>query len=202
MRDGHDSGDPGPAKPGTPYPKAELLQRILARLLDLIVCGIFCAIPRPASGPLVVLGPLAGAIYLLLADGMFRGQSPGKRLLGIRVIKLSNRQGAGYRESALRNLPVALIGLLAIALPSWKWIAAGSIAILGTEAYRTFTDVHGIRLGDAVAGTQVIDGKVLTPAAEMAAGVGNRARVNGSAPAARMRRRAGRREIWIRSRQS
>ena len=36
-------------EPGSPYPKAELLQRLLARLFDLMVCGALVAlVPGPS----------------------------------------------------------------------------------------------------------------------------------------------------------
>ena len=47
------------------------------------------------------------AVLLLVADGLFRGQSLGKKLLGIKVIHLPTRQGVGARVSALRSLCVS-----------------------------------------------------------------------------------------------
>lgn len=174
---------------GSPYPKAELLQRVLARLLDLIVCGTLAALLKQP-------GAIAGAIYLLLADGMFKGQSLGKRLLGIKVVRLATRREASYKESALRNVPMALVGVLSLALPGWRSLAGASALVLGYEAYRVITDPLGIRLGDALAGTQVVDGKVIAGQPALAA-AGASSGSRGSASAAH--RRPGE---WLTGRQA
>jgi uncharacterized RDD family membrane protein YckC len=140
---------------GSPYPKAELLPRLLARLFDLMVCGALAALMHRA-------GAAAGALYLLLADGLFRGQSLGKRMLGIKVVHVPTRLGAGARQSMVRNFPMALVGLLAMGPHDhWRLLAGASVLVLGAEAYRTWTDPLGLRLGDGLASTQVVDGKAV-----------------------------------------
>jgi uncharacterized RDD family membrane protein YckC len=157
---------PRPAKLGSPYPKADLLPRLLARLFDLMICGGLIALSHEA-------GAVVGALYLLFADGLFQGQSPGKKLLGLKVIHLPTQKSAGARISALRNYPMALVGLLALASPSsWGALAAGSVLVLGYEAYKVLTDPLGLRLGDELAHTQVVDGKVVA-GGRMLAGAGD-----------------------------
>ena len=143
---------------GSPYPKADLLPRLLARIFDLMVCGALVALMHRA-------GAAAGALYLLFADGLFRGQSLGKRILGIKVLHLPTLRGAGARQSAIRNFPLAVLGLLAMGpVEHWKLLAAFSLAVLGYESLRALFDPLGLRIGDALAHTQVIDGKVVAGA--------------------------------------
>jgi len=154
-----------PDEPPSPYPKCELLPRLMARVFDLMVCGALIVLMHQA-------GAAAGALYLLLADGLFRGQSLGKRMLGVRVVHVRTRRGVGARQSAVRNFPMAVLGLLALGPAShWKLLAAFSLAVLGYEAVRIWMHPLGLRIGDELAGTQVVDGKIplATPAL---AGVG------------------------------
>lgn len=144
---------------GSPYPKAALLLRLGARLVDVavawglwVVCG--------AAGYIVAL------LFLLLADGMLQGQSPGKRIFGVKVIYLPTHSAARHRDSALRNAPLALIILLAM-MPEGLGLvagAAGLVAIGGLEGWRVLKDPLGWRLGDMWAQTQVVDGKVVAGA--------------------------------------
>lgn len=144
---------------GSPYPKAELLPRLLARLTDLILAGL---LPLVAGEP----GLVVAVLYLLFADGMLHGQSPGKKLLGIKVVCVPSRREASYRESALRNFPFAC-ALLVAQVPeigaSLFWILGP--AVLGLEGWQVLSDALGLRLGDLFGQTQVVDTKVLAGAA-------------------------------------
>jgi hypothetical protein len=149
----------GEAMAGSPYPKASLLLRVGARVVDVavawglwVVCG--------AAGSVVAL------LFLLLADGMLLGQSVGKRLFGVKVIYLPTRSAARHRDSALRNAPLALIVLLGM-MPEGLGLVAGMAGLLvigGLEGWRVVRDPLGCRLGDAWAQTQVVDGKVVAGA--------------------------------------
>jgi uncharacterized RDD family membrane protein YckC len=161
-------GDARPAGPfgrffsarpqGSPYPKAELLPRLVARLTDFIVAAFLCLSAGEAGTSLAVL-------YLLFADGFLHGQSPGKRLLGVKVIYLRTCREAEYRESALRNFPFAFV-LLFHLLPSVGhlvlWSAGAALLLL--EGLRALFDKLGLRLGDLFAQTQVVDAKALVGA--------------------------------------
>ena len=144
---------------GPHYPKASLLLRSGARLVDLavawglyIVCG--------AAGAVVAL------LFVLLADGMLQGQSLGKRMFGVRVMHLPTRSAARHRDSTLRNAPLALVVLLGMMPAPLGGVAfvAGALVIGGVEALRVVRDPHGLRLGDTWAQTQVVDGKVAADA--------------------------------------
>jgi hypothetical protein len=61
---------------------------------------------------------------------------------------------AGFKESILRNLPLA-VGYLLYPLPYIGWLMA--FAITGLEALLILGNDQGLRLGDELAQTQVLD---------------------------------------------
>ena len=121
----------------SPYPKADLTLRILARLTDFALAFAAAQLhPR--------LGPLVAAAYLLLADGLSHGQSIGKRVFGVRAVILPRRVPAGYRESILRNAPFGLV-MVFYALPLlWPVLLIAGIPIVAYEAWQVFDDRLGI----------------------------------------------------------
>ena len=172
---------------GSPYPKADLTLRALARLADLALAFAVAHLGREAGPPLA-------ALYLLVADGLMHGQSVGKRLFGMRTMVLPPRGAtrgvpAGYRESVLRNAPFALVGLFyGLTLVGWFLLLVVGLPVIAFEGYMVWTDRLGVRIGDIFADTQVVDGKVLskaevvtaadlrTPAPQGPAGVVSRSR--------------------------
>jgi hypothetical protein len=148
---------------GSPYPKADLALRGLARLVDLSLAFAIANVGREAGPPLA-------ALYLLVADGLMSGQSLGKKIFGVRTMVLPSRGGtrghpAGYRESVLRNAPFALVGLFyGLTLVGWLLLFLVGLPIVAFEAYMVWSDRLGIRIGDVFADTQVVDGKVVSRA--------------------------------------
>lgn len=136
------------------YPKAQVLNRGIAKLIDLFIVA--------AAGQVIVpVGFLAGLAYILIADGFAGGRSIGKRLIGLQTVLPERREAAGFRESIIRNLPVA-VAHLAFAVPYVGWIV--SVAIMAFEAVLILGNEQGRRLGDEVAGTQVLDaGRLALP---------------------------------------
>jgi hypothetical protein len=154
---------------GSPYPKADLTLRGLARLVDLTLAFAIANVARQAGPPLA-------ALYLLAADGLMNGQSIGKRIFGVRTMVLPARGGtrgvpAGYRESVLRNAPFALVGLFyGYTLVGWFLLFVVGLPIIAFEAYMVWSDRLGIRIGDIFADTQVVDAKVVSKAEVVAGG--------------------------------
>jgi uncharacterized RDD family membrane protein YckC len=149
---------------GSPYPKADLTLRGLARAADFTLAWIVAQ-----SAPQV--GPLLGAFYLLVADGLMSGQSVGKKIFGVRTVVVPRRAPAGWHESLLRNAPFALVAVFYAVPLLWPVLFVVGLPILGFEAYMIFTDRLGIRIGDIFADTQVVDAKVLSRAGEIAHGI-------------------------------
>lgn len=140
---------------GSPYPKADLSLRALARLVDLSLAFFLAQTGHE-------LGPLLAVFYLLIADGLMHGQSVGKRIFGIRTMVIPRRSPAGYRESFQRNAPFALVALFYVVPLGWLLFIVAGLPIVAFEAWMVATDRLGIRIGDIFADTQVVDGKVIS----------------------------------------
>lgn len=129
------------------YPKAHVLNRVIAKFVDLIIVA--------AAGRLVPpVGWLAGLAYVLIGDGFSGGQSLGKRLIGLQTVIPRNREVSGFKESIIRNLPLAVAYLLfPISYIGW----ALAIAITVFEGLLIIGNDQGLRLGDEIAHTQVLE---------------------------------------------
>jgi uncharacterized RDD family membrane protein YckC len=136
------------------YPKAQILNRGIARLIDLFIVAA-------AGHMLVPVGFLVGLAYILIADGFSGGRSIGKRLIGLQTVLPDQREAAGFRESIIRNLPFA-VAQVVFAVPYVGWLV--SVAIIAFEAVLILGNEQGRRFGDEVAGTQVLDvGHLVSP---------------------------------------
>ena len=136
------------------YPKAQILNRGIAKLIDLFIVAA-------AGQMLVPVGFLGGLAYILIADGFSGGRSIGKRLIGLQTVLPGQREAAGFRESIIRNLPFA-VAQVAFAIPYVGWLV--SVAIIAFEAVLILGNEQGRRFGDEVAGTQVLDvGRLASP---------------------------------------
>lgn len=127
--------------------KAGLLNRGVAAMIDLIFAAALSALPS--------VGFFASILYLLIKDGFAGGQSIGKRLVGLKTILLPEEKAAGFRESILRNLPLAASRLL-WAFPILGWLAGGLVILF--EGLLVVGSHNGRRLGDELAKTQVVEG--------------------------------------------
>jgi hypothetical protein len=140
--------------------KAKFINRIIAKTIDfIIVAALFEIIPK--------IGYFAGLTYLLIADGLFEGRSIGKRLIGLKVIYYNNSDTAiacGFKESIFRNflfvIGYILSGILGI-VPLIGWIFSFIIMliILAFESLVMLGSENGMRLGDEIAKTQVVEDK-------------------------------------------
>ncbi len=148
-----ESGGGHPFGPGM-YPKAEVLNRCIAKMID-------CFLAAAAAEVINPVGFLAGLAYILVADGFAGGRSIGKRLIGLQTILPDTRDAAGFRESIIRNIPFAA-AQLAFAVPYVGWIVAA--VVVAFEAVLIVGNEQGRRLGDELAGTQVLDaGRLALP---------------------------------------
>lgn len=139
-------------------PRADILERFLAKLIDFLIAGAFFAFPS-------VVGPLAGVTYILISDGLKGGGSIGKRIIGLRVVMLVDGGApCGFKTSIIRNsvFGAALASFILIGwipylgrLLAFILLAA---AVIG-ETVLIYTDDSGSRFGDRIAGTAVVDAK-------------------------------------------
>jgi uncharacterized RDD family membrane protein YckC len=138
----------------TVYPKAHVLNRFIAKLIDLFIVAAADQIAPP-------VGFLFGLAYILIADGFAGGRSIGKRLVGLQTMRADGREPAGFRESIIRNLPLGG-AQIAFAVPWVGWLVA--VAILAFEGFLIIGNEQGRRLGDEVARTHVLDaGQLAVP---------------------------------------
>ena len=127
--------------------RAGLLLRIFAKVLDFIlIAAVAEIVPRA--------GFYAGLAYLLISDGLFDGRSIGKLLIGLRVVSATGEVPCSMRESIMRNAPLGA-GLLLFKLPWIGWIFP--VCISAVEFLILLGSKNGMRLGDELAGTIVIE---------------------------------------------
>jgi hypothetical protein len=128
------------------YPKADILNRFIAKFVDAILVMAAGKLLSPA-------GWLAGLAYVLVCDGFSGGRSIGKRLTGLQTVNVRTQTVAGFKESIIRNLPLASAYLL-FSVPYIGWVVAGVIAAF--EALLILGNEQGLRVGDEIAHTQVL----------------------------------------------
>jgi|SRR5579884_22184 len=129
------------------YPKASILHRFIAKFLDFLVVAAIYEVPLQITF-------LAGLTYLLIADGFAEGRSIGKQLIGLQIITPTTRKKASFKESIIRNFPLA-IAYLIFHIPYIGWLF--SLMIVGFEMLLMIGSPKGLRVGDELAKTQVLD---------------------------------------------
>jgi uncharacterized RDD family membrane protein YckC len=138
------------------YPKANVFHRFIAKFIDLLIVAAIYELP-------LRVGFLAGLTYLLLADGFGGGRSPGKRLIGLQVVLTGSRRICSFKESIIRNFPLALAYLFFF-VPFVGWMA--TVLLSAVEGLLIIGNGQGLRVGDELAGTQVLDNNVFHPSEE------------------------------------
>lgn len=130
--------------------RAGLLLRGVAKTIDFIIVAAAAEmIPRA--------GFFAGLAYLLISDGLFDGRSLGKQIIGLRVVSTVTDNACSVRESILRNFMLCT-GILLWKIPLVGWIFM--ILILAFEFVMLLGSEEGMRFGDEIAKTTVIEKKL------------------------------------------
>ncbi len=124
------------------YPKVDLRKRMLAAAIDAMVCMTCLVLLAPAG---MIIALTLSPLYLFVRDCLFPGQSPGKLLLGLEVIQLENGARCQAGRALRRNAIFAVPGFNAAAL----LFEAGAVR----------SNRQGMRYGDRLAQTQVVEGK-------------------------------------------
>ncbi len=126
--------------------RAGLLLRVISKLLDfIIIAAVAEIIPRA--------GFFAGLAYLLIGDGLFQGQSLGKKLIGLRVVSIDTERQCSFRDSILRN-SIFGIGYMLYKIPFLGWVFI--LIILIFEFIILLGSKEKMRLGDEIAKTIVV----------------------------------------------
>lgn len=123
--------------------------RVMAKAIDLIaVAAAEAAIPAA--------GLFAAIAYIMISDGLLEGKSAGKKIMGLRVISAHSGCKGSFRDSMIRNSPFVAAILLFYLVPFVGWIVAALIVTF--EFLLALGNAEGMRLGDDLAGTQVVEG--------------------------------------------
>lgn len=128
--------------------KADIISRSVSAFIDLLIVIALSRFPD-------VLGFLSAGGYILVRDGIFGGRSVGKKLGGV-AVALETGGIPNYRDSLVRNSTLAATYLLFL-IPYAGWLL-GPIA-LAVECLTALGDDKGRRIGDLLAGTQVVTDK-------------------------------------------
>lgn len=147
------------------YELAGLGSRALAGILDTIIQGLLTALVVAGLGWLgerynieaalgfmyaiiiATTGFLAATAYFVVSEMLMDGQSPGKRMAGLRVVR-DDGSPITFLDSALRNI-IRVVDMLPF------FYSVGLIAM--------FFSKRAKRLGDMAAGTIVVKERLLEP---------------------------------------
>lgn len=141
--------------------RADLTTRAVAGFVDFLLIVGLARLPD-------VLGFLSATGYILIRDGLFDRRSIGKKLIGLRM---AASEGSGtavtYRESIMRNVTFVAAYLLFL-IPYAGWVL-GPIAV-GVECLVAIGDERGMRIGDLLARTVIVQDATLAEQAREAPG--------------------------------
>jgi hypothetical protein len=104
-----------------------------------------------------VLGVTLAGLIVAFQDGLGVGQSLGKRIIGLQVIDDPTGIACGFRASLVRNFPYVLAVCLAAVPMVWVLFILFGIPLLLLESYLILTLESGVRLGDVLGNTVVIE---------------------------------------------
>jgi uncharacterized RDD family membrane protein YckC len=120
------------------FTPADWQTRSLAFLIDLI---LFITLFYGLGATYHFWGVFLSMIYIVFRDGMFPGQSIGKKVMGIRVVHTDGR-AISFVDSSFRNVVFLVPYLLPLGLV--------------VETVALFRSPGRQRLGDRIAGTRVV----------------------------------------------
>ncbi len=135
--------------------KLAVMQRAVAKGIDMLIVVLIAALVWYPIGPFLAIA------YSLFSDGLnrwgFRGQSIGKRIVGLRVIR-PDGSPARWKDSVLRNLPAGIATFFAI-IPLWGWVifVLVGIPLAIVEIFLMLRLENETRLGDVMGDTRVVE---------------------------------------------
>ncbi len=138
----------------TDYQKADVSKRLIAFLIDIAVYVVIWVLLFFWLRLGDYLTGLVAGLYIVFRDGLFNGQSIGKKLMQLRVVLPELDAAANFQVSAKRNAILYIPNLFRFA-PFLGGILG--LLIVAFELYFIFIDERGKRWGDRFAETQVVE---------------------------------------------
>ncbi len=134
--------------------KTTVFQRFSAKSVDVLILVAIYMIGKWIYLP---FGSLAAAFFAAFHDSFGNGQSIGKRIMGLRVIDDASGISCPLGSSLIRNLPLVVAVVFACVPMLWAFALFVSVPILILECYLVFMLDSGVRLGDVMANTHVVE---------------------------------------------
>lgn len=131
-----------------------LFNRLVAKFIDALIVGALYFIGRAIWPPLGVFGAFFFAAF---QDSFGVGQSIGKRIIGLKVIDDRTGASCNFAASFLRNMPFSAIVLFVPFTVLWIPLLCVALPIIGFEIYLLITLETGIRLGDVLTDSLVVE---------------------------------------------
>jgi len=134
--------------------QTSVFQRVIAKAIDMIIVVAIYLLGGEIWGP---VGIVAAVLMCALQDGLGEGQSVGKKIIGLRVIEEQTGMGCSFTHSAIRNLPFVLAILFTSSPFLWILLLLIPLPGLLLETYLIFSLDSGVRVGDVLGNTLVIE---------------------------------------------
>lgn len=165
-----------PSQPGVEPDRIEIGKRLVALIIDFFACYLVGA--AVALVPFLnTFLPLQTVMILvfLCRDFLFEGRGVGKNLMGIQVIDISSGQPCSLLQSVQRNIvlvaPYVVLTLFdsVLRFVPIPWInetvrniinLVGMVycaVVIPIEGYRVYNRQDGLRIGDDIAGTALVE---------------------------------------------
>lgn len=140
----------------TDNPKADVSKRAIAFLIDLGVYVVIWVVLKVWLNLGDYLTGLVAGLYIVFRDGLFNGQSIGKKLMRQRVINVATGSSCSFTDSGKRNIILYIPSLF-----QFVHFLEGilGLVIVALELYFIFANEEGRRWGDQFADTKVLDEK-------------------------------------------
>ena len=131
-----------------------IFNRLIAKSIDmLIVVAIYLLLANLWNALAWILALLCCAFM----DGLGTGQSIGKRILGLCVVEDQFGAPATLKQSALRNIAFFIAIPFAGSLIFWFVFLLVTVPLVFLELYLILSLDSGVRLGDVLANTLVVE---------------------------------------------
>ena len=131
-----------------------VFNRFAAKAIDLVILAAIYFIVKAFWFP---LGGVAAALYAAVQDSFGMGQSVGKKIIGLRVIEDQSGLACSSYHSLLRNAPLVILLLFSQVPVLWAFTLFLTAPVLILEIYLVQMVDVGVRLGDVMGNTLVIE---------------------------------------------